>query len=213
MARMDGIKYEYRASNHSGSHNYLYAPVARLLRDCPSGSVVVDLGCGNGSFLSLFEGRGWQLYGTDLSSSGIEIARSTFPHINFSLGNVESLSGDLMAKAGQVDAILTTEVIEHLYNPRGFLRICDSLLKSGGMLVITTPYHGYFKNLLLAATGKFDRHFTVLWDHGHIKFWSHKTIRAVLRETGFTDIEIVGAGRLPFLWKSMVVRARKQLVH
>jgi len=64
--------------------------------------------------------------------------------------------------------------------------------------------------LLLAATGKLDRHFTVLWDHGHIKFWSHKTMREVLTETGFTHIKFSGAGRIPWLWKSMVVRAEKR---
>jgi len=33
-----------------------------------------------------------------------------------------------------------------------------------------------------------DRHFTVLWDHGHIKFWSRKTLTQALQETGFTSI-------------------------
>jgi hypothetical protein len=75
---------------------------------------------------------------------------------------------------------------------------------------LTTPYHGYLKNLLLAVTGKLDRHFTVLWDHGHIKFWSHKTMHEILTETGFTNIKFGGAGRIPWLWKSMVVRAEKQ---
>jgi 2-polyprenyl-6-hydroxyphenyl methylase/3-demethylubiquinone-9 3-methyltransferase len=108
-----------------------------------------------------------------------------------------------------VDAILSTEVIEHLYDPRGFLRTAHELLKPGGTLVLSTPYHGYFKNLFLALTGKLDQHFTVLWDHGHIKFWSRKTLTQALEEAGFKEITFAGAGRLPWLWKSMVLRAVK----
>jgi 2-polyprenyl-3-methyl-5-hydroxy-6-metoxy-1,4-benzoquinol methylase len=206
---MAGISYEYRSPASEVSHSYLYGPVAEFLEDVPANALVVDLGCGNGSFLSLFRNRGWYLYGSDYSSTGIEIARASYTNIKFSLANAESMPEELASRAGQFDVVLNTEVIEHVYNPRGLLKTCHSLLKPSGTLVLTTPYHGYFKNLLLAATGKLDSHFTVLWDHGHIKFWSHKTMREVLTETGFTNIKFSGAGRIPWLWKSMVVRAQK----
>jgi 2-polyprenyl-3-methyl-5-hydroxy-6-metoxy-1,4-benzoquinol methylase len=207
---MAGISYEYHTSRAEVSHSYLYDPVAELLADIQPDALVVDIGCGNGSFLSLFQNRKWRLYGSDYSSTGIEIARANYPDIKFSLANAESMPEELSSKAGQFDVVLCTEVIEHVYNPRGLLKTCYSLLKPNGILVLTTPYHGYFKNLLMAVTGKLDRHFTVLWDHGHIKFWSHKTMHAVLTESQFANIKFSGAGRIPWLWKSMVVRAEKE---
>jgi 2-polyprenyl-3-methyl-5-hydroxy-6-metoxy-1,4-benzoquinol methylase len=204
-----GISYEYCAANPEHSHSYLFPIVSRLVADVPQGASVLDLGCGNGSFLSLFQKRGWKLYGTDFSPTGIEIARQSFPGIDFFLADSTAPTGDLLERVGQVDVILSTEVIEHLYDPRGFLRNAYAVLKPGGMIVLTTPYHGYLKNLLLAATGKMDRHFTVLWDHGHIKFWSRKTLSEVLTEAGFSDIRFAGSGRVPYLWKSMVLRATK----
>jgi 2-polyprenyl-6-hydroxyphenyl methylase/3-demethylubiquinone-9 3-methyltransferase len=75
--------------------------------------------------------------------------------------------------------------------------------------VLTTPYHGYLKNLALAVTGAMDAHFTALWDGGHIKFWSYRTLRQLLQEFGFGHCEFRGAGRWPALWKSMVVTARR----
>jgi len=204
----EGIGYEYFGANREVSHGYIYEPVTKLLAGFPPKTKVVDLGCGNGTFLSRFRDRGWELYGSDFSSTGIAVAQKQFPDIRFSLANAESLSGELLAQLGQFDVVLSTEVIEHVYNPRGFLRTCRSLLKPGGTLVLTTPYHGYLKNLALALTGKMDQHFTVLWDHGHVKFWSHKTMRQILTEIGFTDIEFSGGGRLPWMWKSMVVRAK-----
>lgn len=214
---MTGISYEYRAASHEPSHAYLFPIVDRFLKDVPAGAKVLDLGCGNGSFLSLFQDRvrnhvpdrGWKLYGSDFSPTGIAVARESFPGIEFFLADSSAPTGDILERVGQVDVILCTEVIEHLYDPRGLLRNIHSLLKPGGVAVLTTPYHGYLKNLMLALTGKLDEHFTVLWDHGHIKFWSKKTLRAALLEAGFEEIEFAGSGRLPWLWKSMVVRARK----
>ena len=53
---------------------------------------------------------------------------------------------------------------------------------------------------------KWDDHHTVLWDDGHIKFWSKKTLTKLLEEFGFTVTNFKGAGRLPYLWKSMVIK-------
>jgi len=77
-------------------------------------------------------------------------------------------------------------------------------LKPKGCLIITTPYHGYIKNLVLALSGKMDNHFHVLWDGGHIKFFSVKTLTALLKTEGFTDLHFNFAGRFPYLWKSML---------
>jgi len=206
---MKGISYEYRGAEAESSHSYLYPTVSRFLENVRQGAVVFDAGCGNGSFLALFQDRGWQLHGSDMSPTGIEIAKKTFPGINFFLADAQTVYDEFLKSVGQVDVVITTEVIEHIYNPRGFLRSCHELLKPGGTLIVTTPYHGYLKNLFLAITGKLDQHFTVLWDHGHIKFWSRATLELALRETGFTPVEFTGSGRIPYLWKSMVLKAKK----
>lgn len=79
----------------------------------------------------------------------------------------------------------------------------------GGVAILSTPYHGYWKNLGLALTGRMDRHFTALWDHGHIKFWSVDTLGELLREAGFVDVRFERVERIPALAKSMIAIARK----
>lgn len=79
-------------------------------------------------------------------------------------------------------------------------------------MIISTPYHGYLKNLVLSLLGQMDYHFHVLWDGGHIKFWSKKTLTKLLEEQGVEDIEFRGCGRFPFLWKSMVLRGRVRML-
>lgn len=208
-----GIQYEFRAANHSQSHTYLFPIVANILSDVSSGARVMDIGCGNGSFISLFRDRGWKLYGTDFSSAGIQIATKHFPEIIFVLADATRtpMPEVFQEQQGCFDAIISTEMIEHLYAPRGMLRNAYTLLKPGGKLVVSTPYHGYLKNLFLAIAGKFDKHFNSNRDHGHIKFWSRRTFLALLSECGFTQCKFYGAGRVSWLWKSMVFSATKPL--
>jgi hypothetical protein len=52
-----------------------------------------------------------------------------------------------------------------------------------------------------------DRHHTVLLDGGHIKFFSVKTLSQLMLEEGFTTLKFKFAGRLPYLWKGMLVSA------
>jgi hypothetical protein len=101
-------------------------------------------------------------------------------------------------------------VIEHLYDPRRFIDFTKRILlrNGGGELIISTPYHGYLKNLALAVNGNFDRHLDPLWDGGHIKFWSRKTLSHLLQERGFVVTQFTGCGRVPYLWKSMLIKAR-----
>lgn len=48
-----------------------------------------------------------------------------------------------------------------------------------------------------------------LRDDGHIKLWSRRTLSHLLAETGFQNIQFRGAGRLPFLWMTMVMSGDK----
>ena len=75
---------------------------------------------------------------------------------------------------------------------------------------MTTPYHGYLKNLAISVIGGWDRHADPLWDGGHIKFFSRRTITRLLNEAGFRVVSFNGVGRLHYLWKSMVVVAVKE---
>ncbi len=106
------------------------------------------------------------------------------------------------------DVVVSVEVVEHLYDPGAFVERLRAATRSNGLLVLTTPYHGYLKNLALALSNRCDSHYNSLSTGGHIKFWSRRTITKLLEAGGFSVVRVSGVGRLPFLWKSMVVVAR-----
>jgi len=61
---------------------------------------------------------------------------------------------------------------------------------------------------MLALTGKMDKHFTAIWDGGHIKFFSVKTLTNLLESEKYTDINFKFAGRYPYLWKGMLCSSK-----
>jgi 2-polyprenyl-3-methyl-5-hydroxy-6-metoxy-1,4-benzoquinol methylase len=202
------MEYGYEDAELCCDSAYILPVLESALRELPPNSIVADLGCGNGSKLARFRQRGWQLHGLDFSPSGIAQATQAFAGIRF---EQTDLTADLCNHplAGRCDVVISTEVIEHIFLPRIYARNCYEFLKPGGMLLLSTPYHGYLKNLALALAGKMDFHYTALWDYGHIKFWSRHTITTLLEESGFVVRRFQGAGRAPYLWNSMIVRAQK----
>lgn len=206
MSEYKDYGYNNTAATHA--HAYILDKVVELL-DRDENKVILDLGCGNGSLANSLMQKGFNVYGTDASEKGIALANG----INPGRFAVQDLSSDDLPESLQnllFDIIISTEVIEHLYDPRKFIQFAKkTLLKNGGgELILSTPYHGYWKYLALAITGKMDAHLGPLWDGGHIKFWSRKSLSTLLEEQGFTVTDFKGCGRLPYLWMSMIIKAR-----
>jgi 2-polyprenyl-6-hydroxyphenyl methylase/3-demethylubiquinone-9 3-methyltransferase len=198
-------KYAYSDAGPSHTQTYLIGEVQRFLqREAPAR--VLEVGCGNGSLAAWMNGQGIEVTGIDTSESGIAQAGTHHSGIRFL---VYSAYEDLVAPFGTFPVVVSLEVIEHLYAPRLFAARLFQVLEPGGAVCISTPYHGYLKNLALAVTGKMDSHFTALWDGGHIKFWSIATLGKLLVEAGFVDIQFRRVGRIPVLANSLVVIARK----
>ncbi len=109
-------------------------------------------------------------------------ARTAYPGRHLEIGSAYE---DLAKRYGRFPAVGSLGFLEHVYAPRDYAITLYDLLEPGGITILSTPYHGYIKNLALALSGKLDDHFTALWDHGHIKFWSIKMSGILLREVGF----------------------------
>lgn len=189
-----------------GSSGYIAPEVLRQLRGLGAKSVL-DAGCGNGSITGLLAREGFTVTGVDGDAGGIAIAQANHPQVPFA---VADFAHDGAAVAGApFDAVVSTEVVEHLYAPHQLARFAWEALKPGGHFIVTTPYHGYLKNLALSLMDKWDHHHTALWHGGHIKFWSRATLGDLLAAQGFEPVSFGGVGRLPWLWKSMVMTVRK----
>ncbi len=199
--------YVYPKGHEPHTNALLLPYIERYARKCDVQSIL-DLGCGNGTLARDMTAFCPTLVGLDASQSGIEEARTvcpqgTFYHMSF------ADPPEQVAESG-FDMAVSTEVIEHLFQPRLLPQFAHAKLKPGGLFIVSTPYHGWLKNVAISVLGKWDHHHTVFWDGGHIKFWSRATLTRLLEEEGFTVEGFHGCGRLPFLWESMLLVARKR---
>ena len=200
----ENLEYQYQTSCAGHHHAYLLPILDRAIKEYQPARIF-DLGCGNGS-TAHYISRYCDVVGVDPAESAVRIASQAFPGLRIDIG---SAYDDLVAKYDTFPMVISLEVVEHLYSPRKFARSLFELLEPGGIAVVSTPYHGYFKNLALAVTGRMDRHFTALWDGGHIKFWSIATLSKLLIEAELEIVRTERVGRIPALAKSMVMIARR----
>ncbi len=199
---------KYSTAGLRGAHGYLLPSLLSLCNDLPPRSRILDVGCGNGSVAREFASRGQSVVGIDLAEAGIRIARESC-----SEGRFEVLAADrnVLKNLGEepFDLVYSAEVVEHLYDPRSFIAGCFAATKPQGHFICTTPYHGYWKNMAISLANGWDKHADPLFDGGHIKLFSRKTLSALILEAGFRDLQFRGAGRYPYLWKSMVIAATR----
>ena len=199
-------EFIWDTSEHTQIHHFIRAPITSLLHGhrCKS---VLDLGCGNGAFTGLLAAEGFDVTGVDHSLSGVDIAQQQYADLTFFQHDITNLLDT--AYLGRFDAVVSVEVIEHLLLPRKLMMNAIGALKPGGLFVLTTPYHGYWKNLALAITNKFDDHWHPLRDYGHVKFFSKATILSLFAEYGFENIRFQTVGRIPALARSMIIAGTK----
>lgn len=200
--------YGYESAKPAHTAVYLLPPIRDLLGSIGPGTRILDVGCGNGYICGQLLENGCTVVGIDLSEQGISIARQTYPKGRF---EVLAADRDVLANLHEqpFDIVLSTEVVEHLYDPKSYIAGCHAALKPGGRMIVSTPYHGYLKNLALSVFNKWDWHLKPLWDGGHIKFWSRETLGQLMTEAGLTNIQFRGAGRYPYMWMSMVMSGER----
>ncbi len=202
--------YGWRSEQGPTSCTYIQPAVLDALRPLKPRRVL-DLGAGNGALCHALLQEDYDVVGVEPDAEGVRIARQKCPQAKFYQLAVDDSPGQILADYPQgFDVVVSTEVIEHLYAPRRLAAFAHSVLRDGGHLLLTTPHHGYLKNLAIALVNGWDRHADPLWDGGHIKLFSRRTIKRLLEESGFRIIHLGGVGRVSYLWKSMVVLARKQ---
>ena len=112
-----------------GLHDFL---ADKVVGHCEQGSAVLDLAAGSGAMSLRLQDLGFKVTATDYVSE------------NFKLESVPFIQADLngnfaSAYPHQFDAVVASEIIEHLENPRHFAREIFKLLKPGGRLIVSTP--------------------------------------------------------------------------
>jgi 2-polyprenyl-3-methyl-5-hydroxy-6-metoxy-1,4-benzoquinol methylase len=145
----------------------------------PQAKQILDVGCGNGSFLAVAKDAGYSVYGVDISHAAVKHCAER---------GIEASAGDFLTMPIKEGAEIITmwDLVEHLPHPETFCKRAFELLAPGGYLLIKTPrmlgtaftlsrMHPMFAKIILSVPF-------------HITFFSTKSMEKMLKSLGYDSI-------------------------
>jgi len=146
-----------------------------------TGGKFLDIGCSTGHFLNTAK-EYFDVLGIELAEWSANFARKTY--------NIEILNSTLEnchLQSSSFDVVTFFEVIEHLHDPLTFLKEVNRILKPDGILALST---GNVNSLEAKIRGEKWYYFAPKF---HLYYFSIKTIKEILNQTGFRIIKITGS--------------------
>jgi len=163
-----------------------------LARFAPaSGGRALDIGCWMGDFARLLP-PDWEKWGIDLERHPL-----LPPEVNFCQANLEE---EIPVPENSFDLVFAGEIIEHLKATQAFLDRCFRVLRSGGLLILTTPNLSCWLNLW--RWYRLGQPFCVNSDtgqDGHLRYLAPLTLKSALQKAGFEVLDLASVGGLEFL--------------
>lgn len=181
-SEMKAFYFDEYYGNSSGASGYLSAalfPLFRFLRKervyrYKKAGRILDVGCGDGSFLNLMRRLGWEVLGVETSDSGIK--RCAQKKIN-TRKNIDF-------PEEYFDVITLWQSLEHIENPLLTFKKIYGVLSKKGILIISVPNIESMEYLL----------FQSFWFHldlpRHMYHFSPETLKELLMKAGFRTLEI-----------------------
>jgi 2-polyprenyl-3-methyl-5-hydroxy-6-metoxy-1,4-benzoquinol methylase len=166
---------------------------------------VLDVGCGDGFFtaqiLQRFNLK--NVYGLDISSKAVDLARLKHPEIKFQQGALDHIPEE----TNSIDSVTMIEVIEHLVDIEGTLKELFRVMKPGGILLITTTDFNLLKQVIIAIFF-FEKYFYPT--NPHIRFFKKSTLADILSKNGFSIIKYAWNGDyLKIMPRGQMILAQK----
>jgi len=176
-----------------------------LLGHLGAGERVLDVGCGEGRFAAELARIGARPVGIDVAAEPLRRARERHPELDLRQMPAE---GAWPLKDASFDAVWAGEVIEHVADTAGWLSELRRVLRSGGLLLLSTPDHGRLRMLGWAlAPRAFAAHFDPRSDH--LRFYTLRTLSELLEDFGFQDVAVRRAGGPPGARRQLLASARR----
>ena len=148
----------------------------------PGNNRLLDVGCGNGAFLSRARDAGWEVFGTDFDPEAAKHVRAQ---------GIDVWTGDY-CKAPfadeSFDVITTHQVIEHVYDPSDFIRYLFKWLKPGGSLWLGTP------NFDSKLHRLFGENYRFLHPPQHLLMFTWLALERLLLNSGFINVTLIPRG-------------------
>jgi 2-polyprenyl-3-methyl-5-hydroxy-6-metoxy-1,4-benzoquinol methylase len=161
--------------------------VDRLPKD--PAAQILEVGCGNGATgaLALSEGCCGRYVGVELFEKVATEARDVLSDVI--TGNVETLEFDW--QPATFDALIMSEVLEHLVEPGDTLKKLSRYIRPGGLLLASSPNISHWRVIRELIFGRFNLADQGVFDRTHLRWFTPDTFADMADAAGF-DIQEIG---------------------
>jgi len=196
----DGL-IQTRRVNQTSDHQLGPEPLA--------GTRILDVGCGGGILSESLARLGAQVVGIDATTDAVKTAQAHLEKDQLLKGRVTYINGtveDYLAKMSEpekkFDAVVASEVIEHVENPSMFVKTCSDLLMDGGSMFVTTINRTTRSYLGAILVAEYTLRLLPVGTHDWNKFITPDEMQRWMRDAGCTKVRLVhGMFYLPFVNK------------
>ena len=172
-------------------------------------SVILHLRARYGAVRILGIGRGAQPLCHDLRHSGYQVAVIELSE-NGEAGRFCPSFPEIGSVAGVVfDMAISIESDASPNTPAALVAMAANHLAPDGVFILSIPYGGYLKNLLITLYEGWQLPFFAAWDNNYLQRWSRKSLTTQLESQGFTVVEFIGVRGTSLQWESLIILAKK----
>ena len=182
------LSEQYR-TKHAAYYSGARADYVAALPDNPA-AAVLELGCGNGATgaMALRDGKCGTYVGIEMFEPMAREAQAVLTQVH--IGNVETMA--LPYQPRTFDALIMSEVLEHLVDPDAVLRRLAGLLKPGARVYASSPNISYWRVIRELILGRFDYTDSGPMDRTHLRWFTPRSFRAMFEASGI-EVDRLGA--------------------
>jgi SAM-dependent methyltransferase len=175
--------------SESGSYPYFEDRNEGLLRlwGGRSGLRVLDAGCGFATTSREIQQLGNHVTGIEASLAAASVASQRLTRIvTADLTDFPAVSAAIGEE--RFDVVIFADVLEHLPAPADALRRYQQFLRPGGSVIVSLPNVALWSVRFSLILGRWEYQETGVLDRTHLRFFTRRSARMLLREAGLTTV-------------------------
>jgi SAM-dependent methyltransferase len=151
-------------------------------------AAILEIGCGSGETgaLALGDGRAGRYVGIELFPAAAARASTVLSEVL--VGDVERMA--LEFAPGTFDALILSEVLEHLIEPQAVLARLAPALKPGAVVLASSPNIAHWRVVRELLSGRFDLADKGVFDRTHMRWFTPRTFAGMFAASGYDVVRV-----------------------